>query len=626
MKKKYLIFFCLCFTFYSCHHKFDQSYELSGQWEFYKGMYLLGDEFNTTKAISVKKYINYNTSWSDKSISQNNKNPFGYATYKLKVILLCSHANIILLRIPYFTAPVDIYVNNKKIHSTGKIGKTYDESIPIKFYPVMIPVNIDKNHFEIVIHISNFHYPFTDMSQNFIIGSNKTMMSFNDKLIAFEMFFIGIFLITIFYNIIVMIKVGLNRASLFFLFLCVASVSLFSVNGNVILGRIGLPWEKTFDIHYISWVFIMYFLVRYTFEFFDISDFKILKNILSTISIMLFIIIIILPVKIYSKIFSWDIYIFGILFVFLLYLAIQSTINKKVNSIPFLFSIVIFLLFFLNDIIGFYSISQFNLTLPAGLLVFSIFQSYLTGAKLKIIYEEIEKKDDLLIFQSRQASIGELMDFIAHQWKQNLYAISLHIESLKNIIQIEKKEQLKRTIQYIDKVNKSINHMTTTINEFRIFYTPNNKKATFNLASIIFDAINLINDLLTINNIEINLNIDEEIYLFGNSNKISQVIINILVNAQENFLLLSDEIKPIIEIRLYKNKNFIYFEIEDNGGGVQSGFEKLLFKKFNSTKNTGSGIGLYLSKMIIENNFKGSIKYQKGNNGAIFKMIFNNKT
>ncbi|MBN2769481.1 MAG: hypothetical protein JXR90_02170, partial [Spirochaetes bacterium] len=314
----------------------DNAYELSGEWEFYKNIFLSYGDFTSQQAKDKRKIIAFDTPWSSPTISYDKTNPYGYGTYRLKLKLDSPMPDMLFLRVPYFTAAVDIFINDRKIHSSGKTGKNIDESSPKTCHPVIIAVPVQNSSFEIIMHVSNFHYPYTSMRQKFIIGSRSALMDLNYALISVEMLFLGILLITIIHNIIILIKAGRDPLSSDFIILCIFSLILTTVNGSSLLGRIGMPWERLFDIHYFSWTIILFILYIYTSEFLTEYSHPSITIILSGLVIIITLSIILLPLRIYSKLFIWDTFISAAIFLYIIYLSIKGIIHKKNDSIPFL--------------------------------------------------------------------------------------------------------------------------------------------------------------------------------------------------------------------------------------------------------------------------------------------------
>ena len=250
---------------------------------------------------------------------------------------------------------------------------------------------------------------------------------------------------------------------------------------------------------------------------------------------------------------------------------------------------------------------------------------------LEMQKKEAEQKDALLIQQSRQAAMGEMIGNIAHQWRQPLNALGLTIQKIK-MYHDEDMLTNENLDKSVDKSKMLINKMSTTIDDFRDFFKTDKLKKEFNIKDTINEVINLIDASLKNHNIQIDTSsIDKDIILLGYKNELEQVLLNILNNAKDalvdnNICDKSDSTschqKPKIEIKVSEEKNNIYIEINDNAGGIPQDIINKIFEPYFTTKDQGkgTGIGLYMSTMIIENNMNGILSVENKNNGACFMI------
>jgi len=243
----------------------------------------------------------------------------------------------------------------------------------------------------------------------------------------------------------------------------------------------------------------------------------------------------------------------------------------------------------------------------------------------KIVDIEIQKRIDseyLLMQQSKLAIMGEMIGHIAHQWRQPLAQIGgifMNLESAYDFDELNEK--------YLDDKlthgNQLLKYMSATIEDFRHFFEPNRDKNIFNVSKYIDNAINIISASLTYNHIKIDFKKPEtEICTIGYPSEFSQVILNILANAQD-VLVENKIVNPTISISLRKTKTKIYIEVKDNGGGIPLDIIDNVFDIYFTTKSKqkGSGLGLYMSKLIIESKLLGEIKIQNDDKGAVFMII-----
>lgn len=217
------------------------------------------------------------------------------------------------------------------------------------------------------------------------------------------------------------------------------------------------------------------------------------------------------------------------------------------------------------------------------------------------------QQERILLQQSKLASMGEMIGNIAHQWRQPLTALSLIISNLKDSYEYNEFNE--------DVLNDAVHHstllilkMSHTIDDFRNFFRPNKEKMNFSLQKQIVDVVQLLEASFKSNNIILDYSKlqTEEIELWGYPNEFSQAILNVISNAKD--VLVERKIKnPKIELEVYSDKSNGYVVISDNGGGIDPKIFPHIFDPYFTTKDNGTGIGLYMTKLIIEQNMNGSI-------------------
>ncbi len=233
--------------------------------------------------------------------------------------------------------------------------------------------------------------------------------------------------------------------------------------------------------------------------------------------------------------------------------------------------------------------------------------------------EKDSRKDEMLEQQSRLASMGEMIDAIAHQWKQPLNSFSMMSDMLKEDFQHGKVDQ-----EYINNLDETfhiqINFLVNTLNEFRTFFRPSTKNETFSIQNALDSVQVLLKDELLSQNVYLDLNIDQAIMIDGNKNEFKHLFINLINNAIYVFQEKNISTRKIF-IRCYRENNNIYIEVEDNGGGVYESVIHDIFKPNVTTKadGKGTGIGLYMCSQIVKKN-NGVINVHNSDIGAFFTI------
>jgi PAS domain S-box-containing protein len=234
--------------------------------------------------------------------------------------------------------------------------------------------------------------------------------------------------------------------------------------------------------------------------------------------------------------------------------------------------------------------------------------------------EILRQKDRQLQYHSRLSQMGEMLNMIAHQWRQPLSAITSTISYLygKTMIGEFNKTEFLNELSHIEDYSS---HLSSTIDDFRNFFKPNKKLEMTTIEEVINSTLKIIEPILLNKNIKINTSYKCNKYIYSLKNEIRQVILNILKNSEDAFLERNIEIR-LIQINTYEMDNYAVIEIIDNAGGIKEEFLNKIFDSYFSTKSIekGTGLGLCMSKTIIENNCKGKIKAKNSKNGTTFTI------
>ncbi len=241
--------------------------------------------------------------------------------------------------------------------------------------------------------------------------------------------------------------------------------------------------------------------------------------------------------------------------------------------------------------------------------------------KVECGIQESKQKDRKILEQAKLARIGSMISMIAHQWRQPLSQLSGILMELETTTRFKKVDE-KYILNAIEKSDKMIEFMSNTIDDFRNFYKPDKKKEDFLVSIACKKAINIIDATLENLGINLILNIKEDKKIFGYPTEFSQVILNIISNAKD--VLIEKEIKnPKIQIDIESKGVLSIITIKDNAGGIKQENLELIFDPYYSTKDSskGTGLGLYISKLIIERNMGGELSVYNNEEGAVFKII-----
>jgi len=237
-----------------------------------------------------------------------------------------------------------------------------------------------------------------------------------------------------------------------------------------------------------------------------------------------------------------------------------------------------------------------------------------------IYYHLKQRKQQRLLLekQTKLASMGSMIGNIAHQWRQPLSRINSNITVMKSLLHTDSvdREFLEKKLNNIE---DNTQYMSETIEDFMNYFHPDKEKTHFLLRQCIDKALNLTG--ISDKDIEVSIIADKEIELYTYKKELTQVILIILNNTIDNFKIKSIS-APKIKINFQKVSKKVTLSIHDNGGGIKEKELDRIFEPYYTTKfeHEGTGLGLYMAKMLIENSMNGELRVKNTNNGAFFEI------
>ena len=234
---------------------------------------------------------------------------------------------------------------------------------------------------------------------------------------------------------------------------------------------------------------------------------------------------------------------------------------------------------------------------------------------------ELRLKDNILMQQAKLAQMGEMINMIAHQWRQPLNAISGAAIKLnmQNDMGITTKEDIKKSTEFIENMSQN---MSQIIDDFINFTKPTNKKELIQFEDILKEIFNIINPQLVNYNINVNTDVEKNLTILTYKKELEHVMMNIIANARDALKNIEDDDKGI-EIKIYPEKDKCKIEISDNAGGISDKVIERVFEPYYTTKEQGegTGLGLYMSRKIVEEHLNGTIIVNNTKIGAKFTIV-----
>ncbi len=239
----------------------------------------------------------------------------------------------------------------------------------------------------------------------------------------------------------------------------------------------------------------------------------------------------------------------------------------------------------------------------------------------KRVEDEVAKnreKDHVLIQQSRLAAMGEMVHNIAHQWRQPLNALAIIISNIQDDYDYGELNH-ERLAESVGKSRRLLDQMSTTIDDFRDFFSPDREPADFDVAAAVEQALFVMEASLHNNRMTLDKRLGRGLSVFGHANQFSQAVLNLIANAKEA-LQQARVPDAHITVTLDRVGTEAVLTVADNAGGIPEEVLPRIFDPYFTTKEQGSGIGLYMTKMIVERNLHGSIGAGNDGTGALFTV------
>ena len=234
---------------------------------------------------------------------------------------------------------------------------------------------------------------------------------------------------------------------------------------------------------------------------------------------------------------------------------------------------------------------------------------------------DMQKKDELMLAQSRQAAMGDMLAMIAHQWRQPLSVISMVANNLQVDMELQGQIKPQELTKLISTLNHQTQYLSQTIDDFRDFFKPDKRKEHITIADIIQRLQNLTQKALEDNGIKLTIENTLDVTLYTYPNQLIQVLINIINNAKD--ALNENEIaEPYIIINIKQTTKEYIIEVCDNGGGLDASIKDKLGEPYVTTKSkNGTGLGVYMSKIIMEKQLHGELVWKTNEEGCCFSVI-----
>jgi len=239
-----------------------------------------------------------------------------------------------------------------------------------------------------------------------------------------------------------------------------------------------------------------------------------------------------------------------------------------------------------------------------------------------MLQKELDEKQKIIFLQSRMASLGQMLANVAHQWRQPLAEMNLTLFNLKKAFENNNHKEFNALY---NSSKNLISSMSSTIDDFTNFFNPQKQKESFLLNLAINEALKMLARLLEKEKISVKFDITKDLEIYGIKNELVQTLINLIQNAKDAFILNQVKNREI-ELKSYKDESFIYLEFIDNAQGLPKELFDKIYEPYFTTKHqsSGTGLGLFIVKIIMENSFNAQITHENFKDGLKFTLKFPN--
>ncbi len=494
----------------------------------------------------------------------------------------------------------------------------------------VFPLNIESGEvLNIYLKVQSFH----KITTLFNLYTVRSLASYTTQYNFLQGLFFGIMIIMVIYNLILYVMLRFKPYLYYVLY--VGSFILFEA---IYLGYFHEYTEIPSIYNYILLnIFIALYVILITeflkeiFQF--IKYFSLLSRLIYLLQIYIAISSLLVISMLYLDNFEYAEFFSSLFYSVLplLYLSVLSMLfyitYKKLNSLIYYYYT------FLWASLGFIGLLQclantnllpidggYDYIFEFGMLIETVIFSLLLGYRMKEIEEERQKQQLLLVTQGRYAQMGELINMIAHQWRQPLSKINAILMNID--IDYHKKELTPSQIEmHLSDIEGITSYLSQTMSDFMNFFSINKTLDKFSIL-VLFEDLKKIINMSSGKKIEMRVHLSNDLYLTAYRSELMQVLL-IIVNNSIDACRLNKIEHPKIEITIEEQEDYIYIQLDDNGGGISDEILDQVFDPYFTTKDQdkGTGLGLYILKMIVEKNMLGDVWLANNNMGGLsFKI------
>ena len=639
----------------------DGPVSLVGEWEFFWRKHLESKDFRNENPPARTGFINLPGYWNGYVVDGNALSGDGYATYRLKIVMKDQKGNF-AIKFRDISAAFTIFVNEKKLGSTGVVGKSFETTVP-RSLPKILDFISEDDQIEIILQISNFHHRLGGPWEVIRFGKEKDVWELRERSLAFDLILFGCIFIMGFYHFGLFALRRNERSTLYFgLFCFIIALRLLITGERYLLYLLpGIGWELMYKLEYLSFYLAVPIFVMFVHSLFFHEFSKLILRTIQFVGIIFSIIVMVTPARIFShtvqfyQIFTIATCVYGI------FVLCLSSLKKREGAIIVLLGSLILFLTVINDVLYSTTVIQTGYFAHFGLFIFIYAQAFILSLRFSKSFNliEIQKKElqetnisyqhemaerrqvektlreseEKLFRSKKMESLGLLAGGVAHDLNNVLSGIVSYPELL--LMDLPENSKLRSPIETMQDAG---NRATAIVQDLlTVARGAATTKEPLNLNDIIGDYLNSpefkkLEQFYP--SVAIETNLDTNLLNIGGSDvHIRKVVMNLMSNALEAIegsgnVTISTENRYVDKpLRGYDDVTigeYVVLAVSDDGAGISSDDLKRIFEPFYTKKimgRSGTGLGLAVVWNVVQDH-KGYIDVITDGHGTTFELYF----